>query len=62
MESLKLGGGCNMAELGKQLALMHLAEPAVSLVVCESWGSRLFVKGVDEGRCVSVVQARAAGD
>jgi len=30
MESLKLGGGCNMAELGRQLALMHLAEPAVS--------------------------------
>lgn len=29
MESLKLGGGCNMAELGRQLALMHLAEPAV---------------------------------
>jgi hypothetical protein len=32
MESLKMGGGCNMAELGKQLALMHLAEPAVSAV------------------------------
>lgn len=29
MESLQLGGGCNMAALGKQLALMHLAEPAV---------------------------------
>lgn len=28
MESLKLGGGCNMAELGRQLAHMHLAEPA----------------------------------
>lgn len=31
MESLKLGGGCNMAELGRQLAHMHLAEPAVSV-------------------------------
>eukprot|EP00877_Chromochloris_zofingiensis_P005149 jgi/Chrzof1/14635/Cz09g10080.t1 len=28
MEHLNLGGSCNQAELGRQLALMHLAEPA----------------------------------
>lgn len=30
MEALRMGGGCNMGELGRQLALMHLAEPSVS--------------------------------
>eukprot|EP00878_Enallax_costatus_P003152 GHUV01003352.1.p1 GENE.GHUV01003352.1~~GHUV01003352.1.p1 ORF type:complete len:334 (+),score=67.88 GHUV01003352.1:159-1160(+) len=28
MEALKMSGGCSMGELGKQLALMHLAEPS----------------------------------
>lgn len=31
MEALKLSGSCSMSELGRQLARMHLAEPAVSL-------------------------------
>jgi hypothetical protein len=30
MEYLKLSGSCSQAQLGKALALMHLAEPSVS--------------------------------
>jgi fructosamine-3-kinase len=30
MEALKMSGSCSMSELGRQLARMHLAEPAVS--------------------------------
>lgn len=31
MEALNMSGSCSMAELGRQLARMHLAEPAVRL-------------------------------
>jgi fructosamine-3-kinase len=32
MEALNMSGSCNQAELGRQLALMHLAEPLVGPV------------------------------